>query len=129
MAEMLDKNDLELCKKISNVLSILMENGGDLHDDTYTEKMISGFGQKLIRLNSSDKAYLFWTTSGAQAFVAKLFSDQSSGKEIENFGLKFLSECVGADGRIAEQACSIVEHFARFVILNLDLWSSFELRG
>jgi hypothetical protein len=130
MGELLDKNELELCGKISQVLSILMENSGDLHDDTYTEKMISGFGQKLIRLNTSGKAYLFWISSGAQGFIENLFSDQSSGKEIENFGLKLLSECVLADSRIAAQACSIVEQFSRFVKLlfnNYTLVISIEL--
>jgi hypothetical protein len=110
----LNSDDVQVCEKISKVLPFLFENHGVLSDDTYTEKMISGFGQKLLELRDSDpeKCFLFWTASGAQSFIRTVF-EHNLNQELQNFGLKFLSECVKSDVRIAEMACEVIEQLSR----------------
>ena len=112
----LNADDVRMCEKVSKVLPFLFENHGILSDDTYTEKMISGFGQKLFELRQSNPEYCFqfWIASGAQSFVRAVF-DQKSDQEVENFGLKFLSECVKSDVRIAEVACKVVDYLSRLI--------------
>ena len=98
-----------------------------MHDDTYTEKLISGFGQKMSNFQNPESRFLFWTKSGAQNFIEKLFFETNSGEnlseeqkqDMENFGLKFLSECVRSDVRIAEEASLVVEAFSRFTLFSI----------
>ena len=76
----LSETDVRVCDKISKVLKILSENGLDLHDDTYLEKMISAFGKKMFELSTwSDPqlSYLFWSMSGVGAFIDANFDKEN----------------------------------------------------
>ena len=110
----LSASDVLVCEKISKVLTILSENGSDLHDDTYLEKMISGFGKKMFELSrrpEPEMCQLFWSTSDVGSFID---ANLSTGNE--NFCLKLLAECVQADSKVAEKGCQIVQLYSRFVI-------------
>jgi len=112
----LSTNDVLLSKKVSTVLTLMSENLGNLSDDTYTEKLVTEFGRKLadLRKIEPELCFQFWISSGSKYFVRNLFSDENSEREIENFGLKLLSECVQSDNRISEEAVDVLQRFVRF---------------
>ena len=114
----LSVSDVKVCEKISQVLRILSENGSDLHDDTYLEKMISGFGKKMFELNQSEPemCHLFWSKSDVGSFI-----DANLSNGNENFCLKLLAECVQADSKVAEKGCQIVQLYSGFVIYYFPL--------
>lgn len=101
------------CQKISTVLTILSENFEDVSDDTYNENLITEFSKKLSEIQDDDpeKCFRFWVDSGAQKFIQNLFNCDDA---VKNFGLKFLSESIKADFRIAEEALNCLELFSRF---------------
>ena len=104
--------DPTLEAKLSRVFTLIVQNNGELSDDTYIERLITAFGQEIDKFGADNQSNSFtlWQRSGAENLIHSiLFDCDGNGvPEVQKVSIRLLGECLGKNEMIFQTACRLV---------------------